>query len=394
MGNKNNEKLWTSKFILILAINALNGLALYISNPIMTRYLVARGVEFEYTGIISSLLSWVAMFFRPFSGAMSDNMNKKKLLIFSYLATGLCLIMYSMIKSVPLIIVIRIVHGVAFAVSGTISMSFATSFVPKSRTAEGISYLGIATIIGSMLGPQIGTTIFNALGVNSVFHISSVFCIACLILINFVKYEKPKTEPNISTKLKLENFFAKELLIYVLLIAILTLGNGIISYYLVDFGDARGIANISLFFTVYSVVLLCSKPFIGKTQDKKGIKTILYPAFIVYMSGIVILAKSYTLLPVLFAAVCKAMGQGNGTPAIQAESIKKIDSTRSGVALSTCFIGQDIGNALGPIFASAMINTIGYENMFLTYAGVLLIGFIIYFVYNKTSKLEVTNNEK
>lgn len=392
MKSKDNQKLWTSKFVFILIINALNGLALYISNPIMTRYLVARGVGFEYTGIISSLLSWIAMCFRPFSGAMSDNLNKKKLLIFSYLTTGMCLIGYSMVSSVALIVLIRIIHGISFAVSGTISMSFATEFVPKNRTAEGISYLGIATLIGSMIGPQIGTSIFKIMGVNYVFYISSIFCILCLILINFIKYEKHQETRITITNLKLENFFAKELIIYVILISIITLGNGIISYYLVDFGDSRNIENVSLFFTVYSVTLLFSKPFIGKIQDKKGIKTILYPAFIIYIIGIIILAKSYSLLPVLIAGCFKAMGQGNGTPAIQAESIKKLDSSKSGVAISTCFIGQDIGNAVGPIYASSMAGIVGYEAMFLIYAIILTIGLLIYYLYNKrrTKLKEVT----
>ena len=46
-----NEKLWTTKYVLVVVINAINGLALYISNPIMTKYLVSKGMMFEYTGV-------------------------------------------------------------------------------------------------------------------------------------------------------------------------------------------------------------------------------------------------------------------------------------------------------------------------------------------------------
>ena len=143
--------LWTWKYTSVLLINILNGLALYISNPIMTKYLVLHGIGFEYTGMISSILSWIAMGFRPFSGAMSDRMNKKKLLISSYLLTALCLFMYTMVQDISMIILVRIVHGIAFAISGTISMSFAIEFIPQHKMAEGISYLGMGTIVGSML---------------------------------------------------------------------------------------------------------------------------------------------------------------------------------------------------------------------------------------------------
>ena len=213
------------------------------------------------------------------------------------------------------------------------------------------------------------------------------------MLLNVVKYEHKPKDSSANRKFKLEDFFAKELLLYVILISILTLGNGIISYYLVDFGESRGIENISLFFTAYSITLLIIKPFIGKLQDKKGIKVILYPAFVLYAIGIVILSKAYTLIPVLIAAILKALGQGNGTPAIQAESVKRLPSDRSGVAISTCFIGQDIGNAVGPIFASSTAGVVGYEMMFMIYAYLLILGFSLYILFNYFNKRKVAKYE-
>lgn len=381
--------LWSLKFILVILVNALNGLAMYISNPIFSKYLVVRGVGFKYTGLIASLLSWIAMGFRPFSGAMSDRMNKKKLLTISYTVVAACLVAYAFVDSIPAIIAVRVVHGIAFAISGTISMSFATTFIPKQCTAEGVSYLGLATLLGSMLGPQLGKFIFDLLGVNMVFFIAALFSFACLIVLRFIKYEQPVRDSKKQQKLRFEDFFAKELILYVVLISILTLGNGIITYYLADFGDSRGIQNIAMFFTVYSFAMLVMKPFVGKIQDKFGVKVILYPAFIVYSIGIFILAKAQTLLPCLVAAVFKGIGQGNGTPAIQAESVKTLSSDRSGVAISTCFIGADIGNAVGPIFASFVVEKTGYENMFLIYSGILVIGLIIYICSNIMKRKEV-----
>ncbi len=378
--------IWSLKFILVIIVNALNGLAMYISNPIFANYLITRGVGFEYTGIISSLLSWVALAFRPFSGAMSDRLNKKKLLMISYGIVGICLVFYAFVTSVQTIIVVRVIHGVAFAISGTISMSFATTFIPKESTAEGISYLGLSILLGSMTGPQIGKIIFDKIGVNMVFYISAVFTIICLLVLTLIEYEHSEKSSIIQQKLKLEDFFAKELFLYVILISILTLGNGIISYYLVDFGDSRGIDNIAMFFTVYSIAMLFMKPFVGKIQDKYGVKVILYPAFLVYSIGILILAKAKSLLPCLVSAVFKGIGQGNGTPAIQAESVKTLSPGRSGVAISTCFIGQDIGNAVGPIFASFIVKKTSYENMFLIYSGLLIVGLIIYLFSNLYKK--------
>lgn len=93
--DKEQNRLWTVPFILVLFVNALNGISSYMVNPAMPEFLVSKGIPFALTGLISSLLSWVALAMRPFSGAMSDRFNKKKIMFVSYLGdrrlhAGLC----------------------------------------------------------------------------------------------------------------------------------------------------------------------------------------------------------------------------------------------------------------------------------------------------------------
>ena len=258
-------------------------------------------------------------------------------------------------------------------------MVFATSFVPEKRIAEGISYIGIASLLGTMIGPQLGSSISQRFGMGNLFLTAGGLCLICLFMIVVIPYQFVEHKgKRAGKKMTFSDFFAKELLIYVFLIGLFSFGNGIISYYLINFGEVREIANIALFFTVYSVAMLIMKPFVGKLQDARGIRVILIPAFLIYAVGMVLLANAYSLTPVLIAAVFKAIGQGNGSPAIQAESVKKLGLERNGVAISTCLIGQDLGNALGPIFASYVVNFSNYGSMFMLYALMLLGGLGIY----------------
>ena len=378
-----NEKLWALSFGMIIIETALYMIAAYVINPSMTEYLMLKGFAFELTGIITSILSWVAIIFRPFSGVLSDRFSKKKLIILSYVISIACMFGYYLASSPAILIVIRIIHGFAFTISGTMSMTFAVSFVPEKRIGEGISYFGIASLIGSMMGPNLGVSISDNISIQAPFLFAIILYVICILLVCFIPYKFERKE---NTKLSFNSFIAPELFVYMILIGVFSFGNGIVQYYIVGFGKERNIANISMFFTVYSLTMLLMKPFVGKLQDRYGAHFILYPSFFIYGLGVIILAKSYTLLPVLIAAAFKAFGQGNGSPAIQADSVKKLGMKRSGVALSTTMIGQDIGNALGPIFASSLINVIGYEDMFLCYATILFICLIIYFVYRKVEK--------
>ena len=327
-------------------------------------------------------MSWVALFGRPFFGAAADRYNKKILMIISYLLTVMCLVLYYFSGSLPMLIFVRILNGVAFGMSGTVSMAFGAEFIPLSRMGEGMSYIAIGTVVSTMLGPQLGDLVERMFGLEKVFLYASILNTVCIGLTLLVPYKYQKEEKE-KFEFKLSNFFAYDLWMYVFLIGVLSVGNGILLYYLNDFGDSRGINNIALFYTVGSIATIASKPFTGKMIDKKGIAYVLYPSFVISALFAAVFAKSYTLLMVLIAAILKSIGQGTGTAAIQTEAVKRLGIKRSGVASSTCYIGQDLGNALGPAIGAVIISNSGYEPLFLGYAALLLACIPIYYLYNK-----------
>ena len=376
------NSLWTMPFIMVIVINAVNAISSYMVNPAFPDYLVSKGAAFEITGLVSSLLSWIALAFRPFSGAASDRFNKKIMMLGAYLIIAVCMLGYSVSNSVTPLVILRIIHGMAFAVSGTVSMAFATTFIPASRLGEGISYLSLGTLIGNMIGPQLGAIIADAFATEYCFMIAGGLCVICMVIIIFLPYRWERTAA--VRRVSFSDFFAWELVPEVFLIGVFSFGNGIISYYIRGLGKLRGIENISIFFTVYSVTLLFIKPFVGQLQDKKGVNFILYPAYVLYAAAMVIMANAYSLIPVIIAAVLKAAGQGSGTPAIQAESVRKLGVERSGVASSMCYIGQDLGNGLGPIYASLVIEKMGYGFVFNSTAVLLLIALAMLMIRNRS----------
>ena len=384
--NKNKEKLWSLPFILLLISHSLNLIITYMMNPVFTQYLSEKGVIFSLTGILSSILSWIAMVIRPFAGAASDRFDRKKMMIFSYLASAVCLYCYSIADSLWQIVLIRVIHGIIFGISGTVSMALASSYVPISRMAEGVGYVALASLMGNLFGPYLGSLITDNYSIKVLFMICSVLSIICGLIVTVVPYHNVHNSVSKKEKLSFSDFFMKELIIYVVLIGLFSVGNGIISYYLKLMGNERGIENISLFFTVYALSMLVVKPFAGKLQDKVGISMIIYPSLILFAIGIMILARAYTLKLVLLAAVLKAIGQGCGSPAIQAEAIKQSGKEKSGVASSTIMIGQDLGNAMGPIYAGMVIPLLDYQGMYDILAILLVVGCVIYYFYSRKAK--------
>lgn len=383
---KNNERIFTLPFIMILFMSVISGAASYMVNPVLPAFLISRGAPMEITGIISSLMSLVALFGRPFSGAASDRFNKKHLMILSYCLSIICLFLYSKADTVPMIIFVRILNGIAFSLSGTVSMAFGADFLPLSRLGEGLSYVGIGTVVSTMIGPQLGDFVDSHFGMERIFIRASILNRICAIGTYLIPYHPSYEIKKDKFQFKFENFFAPELFIYVFLIGMLSVGNGILLYYLKDFGTNRNIANISLYYTVSSIATILTKPFTGKWLDMKGIAYTLYPAFVISAIFAFCFARAYSLPLVLIAAVLKAIGQGSGSSAIQAETVRQLGLKRSGVASSTCYIGMDLGNVLGPAIGAFVISSSGYGTLFDVYGILLLLCIPVFWLYTKKQK--------
>ena len=85
-------------------------------------------------------------------------------------------------------------------------------------------------------------------------------------------------------------------------------------------------------------------------------------------------AGAKSVVPIIIAGGLKALGQGAAQPAIQAYSIKYLGKERAGVATSTCYIGQDLGNSIAPIMGSFVVSNFSYGTMYAGYAVLLLAG--------------------
>ena len=371
--------LWSWKFILLILMTFLNGTAGMMTVPLVAKYAKALGAELTMASTVAGLMSLVSLVVCPFAGALADKVSRKWILLVANLGYGICLCLHAVCTTIPLLIVMRLFTGVFFSVCSVTNVAFSASFIPKERTGEGLGYISLASIVAQAIGPGLGIAIADGSGYAATFLVAGLFPLACIAAIFPLKYEWKKPDPASVRKLSLKNLYAPELTCFMLMAALFSAGNGMVSTYLAIIAEERAIANISLFFTVYSLFLIAIRPFTGKLQDKKGVFIILVPSFIFAALGMVFVGIGQGLGIMLAASVFKALGQGSGQPTIQAHSVKTLSRERSGVASSTVMIGQNVGNAVAPIVGSFFVGSFGYTGMFCGFgafmaaAGLLLI---------------------
>ncbi len=373
--NQPRDKLWTYQFILLLIIGIVSGAATQMVTPLIMEYAVNLGAPMTIAATIASIISITALFLRPFSGMLSDKFNRRTVLIISTMLAGICILGYSFSSTPGMMIGIRIVHGIAFAFMGVSNMAFATDYIPVSRMGEGIGWYGLSIIAAQAFGPGLGVYLADNFSYSISFVCSAILCAASVALMFTIPAKRTagSISKNTIAKKSISDYIEIRILLPAVTLGMFSVVNSLVGNYLKLIASERSIPNIGLFFTVYSVTVFACRPFAGRLQDKRGLSVVLYPALIITAVSMVLIGKANSLWIILVAAALKGIGQGTGSPSIQAECIKELGHGKAGVATSTCYIGQDLGMIVGPIAGSFVYNSKGYVGVFYVGAIALLV---------------------
>lgn len=373
-------KLWNKWYITILLLSMVNHVASQLITPIVSKYAMSIGATMATAGTIVGLMSLAAMFARPFAGLSSDRINKKLIIAVTGAVTGVCMYLYSASKSVEMMAAVRFVHGISFSFSTVALLAFNTMFIPKDKIGEGIGWSVVTTTLATAMGPNLGLWLVDHFGYKACFAAAAIGTIIPNLCFLVVPNRQEPHVPGKSAKFNVNDFISLQIFPFALLTGLFSCCNGIVNSFLALLGDERGIKGVGVFFTAYSVILIVTRPITGKLYDQKGIKFIMYPSVALAALSMLLLGKATSTWIVLLAGVLKALGQGTGAPSIQAHCLKKLGRDKAGVVSSTCYMGNDIGNTVGPAIGGLIAGRAGYGSMFITIAvSVIVIGWPLLF---------------
>jgi MFS family permease len=381
-------KLWGKEFIFLLLVSVVNFSAFSMVTPLMPGFSVSMGATLSAAGLITGMFSVVALVGRPFSGVIGDKLNKKYALIASLTLNGFITLLYGFAPSIGFLILIRIAHGLAFSVSSTVALALGADYIPKERMGEGVGFLGMGQIIGVAIGPNMGIILVDLFSYQLSFLVSgSVIMVAGLSVLT-LRYNPAKTgairkSSSLKASLRPKNLVAVELLPNAAFVAIFMLGHGLTASFLVMIGDERGISGIGLYFVVNAIIVLITRPLMGRMTDRKGVAFAIVPGYLLSAAAMILIGSGYHLFIIGLAAVLFAIGAGSAMPAIQADCLRRLDRARSTVATGTYMIGLDIGMTVGPMLGGVIADAHGFRATFTSAAFLMLAGFCVYLVYNK-----------
>ena len=392
-------RLWNRRYVQLLAIETMMQFGLYIVRPITSSFAVQLGATVALAGFIAGLLATASAIIRPASGVLSDFFSKKSLLTFSAGMFALSTLICAFAPSVPVLIIAGIIQGIAFAFKSTVVVSMSSLVVPKQHIGSAVGWLGIGYTVACSLGPAIGSFLSASADYFTIYMLSTA-----LLAIGFVLAVLFKTPAgaeaqisrssttfggvlsDIAHAFSLKSMFHIPTLPYSLIAGLLMVAQGTVNSFLLYVQNIGLLEGAALYFVIYAVITLATKPAAGRAADKYGVQKVVPPMLVVAAIGMVALAVSGSAVAVVIAAVCMGVGQASAYAATQAESVRGVDKAVLGRSANTFFLGPDIGMGLGPILTGAVLDVSGAPWMFITCAvfiGLSLVVFIIHQLYLK-----------
>lgn len=360
---KPEQKIWNPAFTSIFIANVLMFLGQQMINVLVPKYAYSLGATPATVGLVASAFAYTALLLKVFSAPAIDTFNKKYVLSLAILVMGAAYVGYSFSASLHSLFLFRLLQGAGQAFSATCCLALASDALPTEKLGTGIGYFSLGQAISQSIGPTIGLFLVGRIGYNMTFAFSAGVMVVAAVAALQVKNNYVCTIP---FKISIERIIAKEAILPSILMFFLSMAYYNVTAFLVIYASQRGIqGNIGFFFTVYALTLFFSRPFVGRMSDRYGTVKVLIPAMVSFALAFILISISSTLWMLLVAAFVSAFGYGACQPVIQSLSMKSVPKQRRGAGSTTNYIGQDLGNLVGPVVAGFVIQTVGYQAMWI-----------------------------
>ena len=358
-------KLWTPPFIGILLINLMLFLSFQVLTPTLPVYAKAIGAGDRSIGLLIGLICMASIITRFLAGLLLDTFGRKNIFIIGMVALGVLTFGIGFISTVGLLLVVRMLQGLAWGIASTSSSTMAADIIPRPRLGEGMGYYGLSTALALAVAPAVGLYLLDYVSFRAVSNLATALlalAIAGVVLFSEPPYEVAKHDKAAG---RLHRFYEKNAVKPAMMMFFLTAVMGANSSFIAVFAYERGVANIGAYFIVYAIAMILSRPFIGKLIDCYGLSVAVFPALAALAASLVLTAFAHTLMMYCLAGMLFGAGFATGQTAFQSLAVTRAARGRIGAANGTFFVGFDGGMAVGSVVAGFAAAAWGYQVMYL-----------------------------
>ncbi|GAA0433022.1 lmo2826 family MFS transporter [Lentibacillus halophilus] len=376
--------LWSKNFILIVVANLFVYQGFQMLIPTLPVYIKNLGGSDLQAGLVVSLFALSALVFRSITGKGADSIGRKPFLLIGFFILILFNVSFFAFSIVAMLPLLRLFQGVGWGMTSTSIATIMSDNVPDARRGEGTGYYALSVILATSIAPIIGIAVLNHYDFNMILILTTVFMIIGFLFtqgISIPKLDKLDKQANKQKESFWKSLFEKQALLPSLLCLLLAIPFGGLMSFIAIFGEEVGIENSWIYFVGHCLMILISRPFIGKLFDSRGPAIVVFPGAILMLIGLLLLSYTTTVPMLILTSVFYGLSFGAVQPSLQAWAIDRSNSDRKGAANGTFLSFMDLGVALGSLVLSSIAAATSYAMMYRMSSICMVIFIIVYGVY-------------
>lgn len=377
------EKLFTADFLLVSFTTLAAFFSFYFLMATLPIYVIRIGGTEAQVGLILGVFGATAVALRPFVGKATDDHGKR---LFILAGNGLLCIasgLYTLIVSVPLLLGLRVFHGVGWASFTTASSALAADLAPRSRRGEAMGYFGMFSNLAMAAGPALGVVLMNSYSFPVLF--ASAAGVALLATLLSLRLKEPlRSAQQVPPKGSNQGVIEHTALFPAAVLFLTTITYGSIVSFLPIFATRQGIDNPGLFFTAYAITLIAARSFTGQLSDRFGRTVVIAPGLGLAAIALWILSTASSMAAFLVVAALYGLAFAAIHPTLMAFVVDRAAPHRRGAAMGTFSTAMDLGISTGSFLWGFVAQTAGYGTMYVASGIVALIALVVFLIGAKS----------
>jgi MFS family permease len=294
------------------------------------------------SGLFLGFLTYSSAFSAPLTGSYADRIGQRRVLIVCSLALVGFSVAYAFITDYRVLLALVLVHGVFWSGLLSASASYMTHILPDHRRAEGIGYWGLSTLAAVAVAPLVGFWVYKHGWIWLCVVTAALNAVMAGIAFMLPEHRRPEARaPHEGGVIEWR------VLIMSVTLALYSFGYGGITSFTAMYADANGVQPKSLYLSALAVVVLLTRPVLGRLGDIWGYKRVFVPCLVFIVAGMGLLALGGTRGWMVGSAIVFGVGFGTAYPTYVGYVMQHVSPYRRGAAFGALLAAFDTGIGTG-----------------------------------------------
>lgn len=374
--------IWTFEFLSLCAISVLAfcNIAIFYS---FYSYLTELGIAPAWRGPLLALEPLTALLVRPFLGRFLTLGNSVR-----FMRVGLCLataalLCYPFTTSVPLLALVRILHGLGFVVLVGGLMGVLTVVLPHEKSAQGFGLFSVTILVPyAIMPPFVELVLPHLPGHGAAYALAAPLMLPAFLLLRplgrrtraLAQALHPSHLAKPSWTEVRQGLRDSSVFMLILANLLLVAGHSIVFFFMRDFAVLLGAGNPGMFFTYSNAAIITLRITCGHLLDRVDKGRVLFFAFLELAVLVPLFGWAGIPLVLFSMAGLYGVGMAMSMPLLNSSMLQVSPPNLRTYNANLMMVAVDAGFFAGPFVGGALMAAgLGHAALFCVSGGFMLL---------------------